>query len=165
MKSSVCIDPKDFDSVSDFKSFLAFLEIKAPGWASLDYSNPSGTRLATIEVPPEDMENELLAIIEECKKEWNGAHLEWPTSMRINSDVSAFLEREEAEYSGSLIVMSETLDDYDVYTLNEDGEWAIAYDSLTNRSVEGPTAVVPSIFEAVKGFEDWANEMKKLLQD
>jgi hypothetical protein len=86
----------------------------------------------------------------------------------ISEDLEAYMERSGADYTGVLIVKSEMIDDEDHYELDEDGEWQLAFDSLSNRmhEDEGEGIVEKNcwnqiLWEESKGFAAWAEEMKK----
>jgi hypothetical protein len=61
------------------------------------------------------------------------------TYFTISNDLEAFLEPDGAGYTGNLIIRSESLDDYDIYEINNDKEWDIYFDSLTNRTIDDQT--------------------------
>lgn len=95
------------------------------------------------------------------------------TSFRISDDLEALMERSGADYTGNMVVRSEKLDDYDIYSLTENGEWDMKFDSLTNRSaeLELPEAANKNVggwtgwlWEEVEGFAAWAEEMKGLVK-
>jgi hypothetical protein len=55
------------------------------------------------------------------------------TTYHISEDLTASLERDGPEYTGNLVIRSESLDDYDLHRLNECDEWECVHDSLSNR--------------------------------
>ena len=58
------------------------------------------------------------------------------TTYHLTEDLTAFMERDGADYTGNLVVRSESLDDYDLHQLNGEGEWECSHDSLSNKTEE-----------------------------
>ena len=82
------------------------------------------------------------------------------TKFQISSDLEASLEPDGADYTGNLMVRSESLDDWDLYALNADGEWECTFDSLTNKIAnEDHQAAWP----ATDAFQAWIEAMKAKL--
>jgi hypothetical protein len=79
------------------------------------------------------------------------------TTYHLTDDVAAFLERNGADFTGNLVIRSESLDDYDLHRLNENGEWGCFHDSLSNR-VGDLTCLNET------GFHDWLESVKTLVR-
>jgi hypothetical protein len=58
------------------------------------------------------------------------------TTYHLTEDLTAFMECDGAEYTGTLVIRSEILDDYDLHRLDENGEWECFHDSLSNKTEE-----------------------------
>lgn len=78
------------------------------------------------------------------------------TEFQITEDITAFMERSGADYTGNLVVRSEKEDDYDIAQLNEDGGWETTFDSLSNKIATEANETWPSTPE----FQEWVQSMK-----
>jgi hypothetical protein len=72
------------------------------------------------------------------------------TTYEITADLTAAL----TDQNYCLTVRSEKLNDYDTYHLDEDGEWELAHDSLSNKDDDAS-----NVWDRPE-FVVWANEMK-----
>lgn len=77
------------------------------------------------------------------------------TTTTPSYELSTDLTAELTERGYVLTVFSASLDDYDLYRL-EDGEWELYHDSLSNRLQEANDIWDDSDFEA------WTEELKKV---
>lgn len=74
---------------------------------------------------------------------------------KISEDITAFLERDGADYTGNLVIRSDSLDDYDTHRIGADGLWELEYDSLSNKH--------PFAWSNEPGFQNWIQKMKHLI--
>lgn len=77
------------------------------------------------------------------------------TTYDLTDDIVASLETDGADYTGTLVIRSESFDDYDLHQLNGEGEWECFHDSLSNKTEDA--------WSDATTFRDWLEQAKARL--